>query len=192
MEQIIQCSRAGTAHQFCPRESRIALGSSLIIRYCKTFVKDDYEEATLILDDLTTSSSPGDPFVVFAQQMVTVLAILRSTAHCSPEYSEEAAYCVRGVTASSSVEESAIGFDPEGVARKRFRDFGLIRDTSQTFSFFPLTKTNMGKYFGVSLGGWEGKFYEGSDLPKLERIEEILSCYDKGLYDRFLFIFLVY
>ena len=175
MEQIIQCLRAGTAHQLCRRVSRIALAISLIIRYCKTFVEDDYEEAAFILDDFTTSSSPGDPFVAFAQQMVTVLAILRSTSHCSPEYSEEAAYRVHALPASSSVDESTIVFDSEGVARKRFRDFGFLEDMSQIFSFLPLTKTSLGNYFGVSLGGWERKFDEDSDLRKLERIGEILS-----------------
>jgi hypothetical protein len=172
MEQIIECLRTGRGHQICGRESLIALAMGLFIRYCNTFVNDDYEEAASILDEFITSSSPGDTLVALAQQLVTFLAMLRSSSHCTPEYSEEAIY--RALSDSSSVEEPAIVFDREGVARKRFRDFGFSEDVSQIFPFFPLTRTSLGEYFGFSPRNLEDLFDDNPDLRKLEKITGIL------------------
>jgi hypothetical protein len=174
MEQIIACLRAGRAHQLCTREARIGLAMGLLIRYCKTFVNDDYEEAASILDEFITSGSPEDTHVALAQQLVTVLALLRSSSHCTPEYSEEAVYRLRAFSGSSSEEEPAFIFHPEGVARKRFRDFGFIEDGSRIFPFFPLTTTSFGEYMGISPRQLK---YADSDpsLRKLEPISEILS-----------------
>ena len=171
LEQIIECLRTGRAHQLCGRESRIGLAIGLFIRYCKTFVNDDYEEAVSILDEFIASISPGDSFVAFAQQLVTILAMLRSSSHCSPEYSEEAIY--RVLSDPSSVEEPAIVFDPEGIARKRFRDFGFNGDVSRIFQFFPLTRTSLGEFFGFSPRHLEDDIKNDSDLRKLEKISGI-------------------
>jgi hypothetical protein len=144
----------------------------LFIRYCNTFVNDDYEEAASILDEFIISSSPGDTLVALAQQLVTFLAMLRSSLYCTREYSEEAIY--RALSDSSSVEEPAIVFDPEGVARKSFRDFGFSEDVSRIFSFFPLTRTSLGKCFGFYPRNLEDLFDDNPDLRKLEKITGIL------------------
>jgi hypothetical protein len=172
LEQIIECLRTGRAHQLCGRESRIALAMGLLIRYCKTFANDDYEEAASVLDEFITSSSPGDTLVAVARQLVTFHAMLRSSSHCTPEYSEEAIY--RALSDSSSAEEPAIIFDPEGIARKRFRDFGFSEEVSQIFSLFPLTRTSLGEYFGFSPRNLEDLFDDDPDLRKLEQITGIL------------------
>jgi hypothetical protein len=111
LEQIIECLRAGRAHQLCTCEARIGLAIGLFIRYCKTSVNDDYEEAASILDEFVTSSPPEDTYVALARHLVTVLALLRSTSHCTPEYSEEAMYRVRALSDSSSVEEPTLVVD---------------------------------------------------------------------------------
>ena len=169
MEQIIECLRTGRAHQQCGRVSRIALAFGLFIRYCKNFVNDDYEEATSALGEYITSSSPGDPLVAVARQMGTFSAMLRSSTHCSPEYSEEAIYRVLS-DPSSVVEEPAVVFNPEGIARKRFRDFGFNGDVSRLSQFFPLTETSLGQYFGFSPWYWEDYANSDSDVRKLEQI----------------------
>ncbi len=58
-------------------------------------MNDDYEEAVSVLDEMTSSSPPGDgrdKFVATTQSLATTLAILRSDTHLTPEYSEEAIY----------------------------------------------------------------------------------------------------
>jgi hypothetical protein len=128
MDQSIECLRVARERQVKPlqREARFALALCLKIRYCMTFVDDDYEEAASILDEIITSSPPGDLFVAMAQQAVTALALMRSSSHQTPEYSEEAIYRVRSLLGSSSVEQSPVAFDLEGAANARLRCFGLI------------------------------------------------------------------
>ncbi len=62
-------------------------------------MNDDYEEAPSILDEIITPSSPGDSqdeFVARIQEIVTTLAMMRSTSHQTLEYA---------FLGSSSVEE---------------------------------------------------------------------------------------
>jgi CHAT domain-containing protein len=104
-----------------------------------TFENDDYEEAASILDEIITSSPPGD--VAGLQQIVAELAVVRSTTHESPEYLEETIYRTRAFLDSSSVGEpfhSSLLFDLEGTAKQRFRYFGFVEGLEASSSPFSL------------------------------------------------------
>ena len=96
-------------------------------------MNDDYEEAASILDEIITSSFPGDTLAAFAQQALPALAHLRSTSHCTPEYSEEALYRVHAFRGSSSVQERVDVLGPEFIAISRIQNFGSKEDLWQNF-----------------------------------------------------------
>jgi hypothetical protein len=123
LDPLIECLRVAREHQlYLYGATPYVLGLCLITRYSMTFVDDDYEEAATILDGIITSSLPG-MYVARAQQAVTVLALIRSNSHRTPEYSEEAIYRVRSMLDSSSVEQSPVAFDLDGAANARFMSF---------------------------------------------------------------------
>src|SRR6266404_1704185 len=109
LDQIIACLRLARMHKPDLPVVRFALAFSLGIRYCMTFMNDDYEEAASILDELITSNSPGDSrdgLVAEVQRMVTGLSVIRSKTHQTPEYSEESLYRARTFLISSPEEHS--------------------------------------------------------------------------------------
>jgi hypothetical protein len=97
-----------------------------------TNVNDDYEEAASILDEIIASSFSGDSqdnLVVRAQKMMTGLAMLRSTMHQTPEYSEEAIYHAHAFVNSSPEEHPiypCLNHPLEVAAKQRYRYFGFI------------------------------------------------------------------
>jgi hypothetical protein len=92
VDQFIEYLRAAREHQLMQDEARLALACCLYVRYSRTSMNDDYEEAASMLDEVITSGSAEDSFVAPAQQLVTMLATLRSSSHQTPEYSEEKIY----------------------------------------------------------------------------------------------------
>ncbi|KAI9445761.1 hypothetical protein BJY52DRAFT_1228705 [Lactarius psammicola] len=98
-----------------------------ITLFVRTFVNDDYEEAASILDGLITSSSPEDSQDEY--YLVTALAVTRSKAHRTPEYSVEAIYRACAFL-SSSLAHVEQPFHPalvealEETAEHRFYYFG--------------------------------------------------------------------
>jgi tetratricopeptide (TPR) repeat protein len=136
LDELIECLRAAKKRRPDLLKARISLAMSLIARYSTTYMNDDYEEAASILDKIITSGSPGDSqdeFATIAQGIAITfagkLAGMRSTAHEDPEYSEEAIYCARAFHSSSSAKEifhSSVGFQPEDLAKRRFKYFGPI------------------------------------------------------------------
>ena len=131
MEEVIECLRAAKGQQLFRDESRGILAYCLITRYCITLVNDDYEEATSIMDELITSSSPGDIFVAQVQQLVAGLAIWRANHHGNPEYSEVSAYRARSFLDSSPQNQlpclqGLANHFLDGTTMRRFRYFGSI------------------------------------------------------------------
>ncbi|KAI9457830.1 CHAT domain-containing protein [Lactarius psammicola] len=130
LDQVIECLRAARKHKPYLRAARYGLAWSLICRYRMTFVNDDYEEAVSVLDELITSSSPGDrqgEFIAEAQQLLTMLAMVRSKLHETPEYSEEAIYRAHTFLSLDPVERRGLPIVSEvleDVAGWRFRYFG--------------------------------------------------------------------
>ncbi|KAH9014692.1 CHAT domain-containing protein [Lactarius pseudohatsudake] len=123
LDQVIECLRLARERRPDVCVARISLAWSLICRYITTFVNNDYEEAVSILNEFIASSSAGDDEVVTEiQTMVTRLAMIRSMAHGTPEYLEEAIYRVRTFPGVSPLKDPFAAYT-EG---KRFRFFGSI------------------------------------------------------------------
>src|SRR6266702_163853 len=174
LDQVIECLREARKHKPDQRNARFVRAYSLTCRYFLTFVHDDYEEAASVLDEITTSSSPGDSrdkFVAEAQRMVTTLAMIRSTAHHSPEYSEEAMYRARAFLGQSSVKEPfdpALFFDLEGTAKRRVSYFCPIEGIEASSGNSPLSRPM--PVVSVKDSSEFGRVYK-----KMELLEGLLS-----------------
>ncbi|KAH9014459.1 hypothetical protein EDB84DRAFT_1636638 [Lactarius hengduanensis] len=92
LDQVIECLRLAKIHKPKLRRAHFALALYLRARHYMTLVNDDYEEFASTLDEIITSSPPGDSqdegIVTQAQELVTAVAMFRSSAHKSPEYME--------------------------------------------------------------------------------------------------------
>jgi hypothetical protein len=132
LDELIECLRAATKRRPDLPEGRAAFAQSLVSRYYITGANDDYQEAMSILDEIITFENSQDKYVAIFQGhatgLATVLAMIRSEAHWSPEYSEEAIYRTRTCLSSSSYTEFFFNpeLNPEFPAQQRFRFFGPI------------------------------------------------------------------
>ncbi|KAH9057580.1 CHAT domain-containing protein [Lactarius vividus] len=140
LDQLIECLRAARKRKQDLREARFALAFSLGCRYSMTFVNGDYEDAMSILDEIITSSSPGDSqdeFVAIAQGIVIMLA---GVTHATSEYSDRALYRARAFLGSYFLKKPShfgVVSELKDAAKQRFRYFGSIEglETSSGKSF---------------------------------------------------------
>ena len=168
VDQYIECLRAARGHQLVRDEVRLGLAACLIIRYGRTFMNDDYEEAASMLDEVITSSSAEESYASQAQQLVTMLAVWRSNAHHTPEYSEETTYRIRELLGSPFVKELLIPglvFDLEGAANKRSVHFGFLIDAVKEYPNFSYSQRQQ-KITGMTITKPEDDDSEISRLYK--------------------------
>ena len=134
LDELIEFSRVARKRRPDLLEGHRTFAISLFSRYFMTYVNDDYEEATSILD-VIIARSPGnshDESVAKdraeATCLVTLLAMGRSIVYHTPEYLEEAIYRTRTCASSPSVKEHFPGtvFDLEATSKERSRYFGSI------------------------------------------------------------------
>ncbi|KAI9441132.1 CHAT domain-containing protein [Lactarius psammicola] len=185
-DPVVKCLRAAMVHKPNLREVRIALASCLGTHYCMTYVNDDYEEATSILDEIITSSSPGDSQdddVTLARELVTALSMIRSKTHDTPEYYEEAIYRARAFLDSLPHHSlgSFVNYTLEVTADKRFDYFGSIEGPEASSSNSPLSLPIP----VVSIRGFE--FDESKHRPKkdLDLLLGLLSGIRKNNITKF-------
>ena len=175
VDEFIECLRAAREHQLSPDAVRLALACCLYVRYIKTFVNDDYEEAVSMLDEIIASSSLGDTCVAPAQQLVTMLAVLRSSSHQTPEYSEEAIYRVRDFLGSSSVKDAfhpGFGVDLQGAANQRSLYFRPnIQDSKESFRNSSFSQSAL-RMFGISYAEHE---VDDSEFGRVTKNADLLS-----------------
>ena len=132
LKPVIDCLRLARMHKPVLRYARLAFVICLCIRYLRTFVDDDYEEASSVLDEINTSRSPRgsmDEFATAVQQVVTQMAVARSTTYEILEYSEEAIYQARAFLSSFPVEHPLsplVNHYLEDTAKQRLRYFGSV------------------------------------------------------------------
>jgi CHAT domain-containing protein len=178
LDQLIECLRMVRKHRPHLREARFALGFCLGIRYCMTFVNDDYEEAASAFDGIFTSNSAvasQDDFIARAQRLATGLAFIRSKAHQTPEYSEEAIYRARPFLRSPLEDHplfnSLVDASFEETAKRRFHYFGSIEgiEAPSEYSWASRIVEASGDY-----GGDDSDF--GRVYSKVVLLEELFSC----------------
>ncbi len=181
LNQVIECLRLAKMHKPRLRKAHVALFYCLFVRYCMTFVNDDYEEAASILDEIIASSSPGDSQdedVTVLRRIVTVLAVARSRMHDTPEYSEEAMYRARAFLSSSPVEHPLNHFvnqSLEGGSEQRLRHFGSIDGLETSSSNSPLSQPVQ----VVSFGEYEDDDSDFGRGDKTKLLRGLLS----GIHD---------
>ncbi|KAI9452974.1 hypothetical protein BJY52DRAFT_873987 [Lactarius psammicola] len=144
IDQVVKCMRAAMAHKPGLRDARFALAICLGTHYCMTYVNDDYEEAVSIMDEIITSTPPGDSqdgFAALAQELVVALAMIRSTAHKTPECLEEAIYRARAFISSFPEHPFSpfVNYSLEVTANQRFGYFGSIEGLEGSSSDSPLS-----------------------------------------------------
>ncbi|KAI9430363.1 hypothetical protein BJY52DRAFT_1219327 [Lactarius psammicola] len=169
--QVIECLRLVRKHKPDLLGARLSLAFSLVNRYSMTFVNDDYEEAASIFDEIITSISTRDgqgESVALFQETVTSLAMLRSIARKTPEYTEEAIYRARATPSLSS----RIDHFAAMAAVQRFGYFGSIEGPKASTSNLPLSQP-------VPVRPIE----ELEDFPEIDQWEKVLDLL-KGLLSR--------
>jgi CHAT domain-containing protein len=132
LHQPPQSLRLARMHKPELRYVQLALVVCLFGRYLSAFLEDDYEEAADVMDEIIASRSPGDSPDEIAdaiQQIVTQMAVVRSTTYETLEYSEEAIYHVRAFL-SAFPNKALLGSHfkhyLETTANQRLRYFGSI------------------------------------------------------------------
>jgi len=177
LNPVIGCLRLARVHKPELRNARFILAFCLSIRYGITFVNDDYDEAASILDEIITSSSPGDgqdKFVATARALVTGLAMIRSVTHQTPEYSEEAIYRARAFLGSSLVVDpfiSVLNNSLENTAKQRFTYFGPIEGLEASSDISPLSQPVPAVSFG-EYGDGDSEF---DRVHKMNRLRGLIS-----------------
>ena len=137
LDELIGCMRVARKHRPDLLEGRIIFALSLAYRYFTTYEDDDYKEAVPILDEIITSSSPGnsqDESVAVARSHAILIATgisrVRSLVYANPEHLEEAMYRAHTYLSSSPFKEdpeyAADSWELEVTARQRFLYFGYI------------------------------------------------------------------
>jgi CHAT domain-containing protein len=134
-DELIEFLREAMKRRPDRPQGRAAFALSLVYRYYRTNGNDDYEEAMSILDEMTTSRNSQDKtmafFPAFATGLASFLAELRSSAHWSPEYLEEAIHRTRTCRDSSYTEFFSAPRNPEASAENRFLYFGSIQGVEE-------------------------------------------------------------
>jgi hypothetical protein len=126
LDQVIECLQLARMRKPKLRVAHSVLALCLSSRYFMNLVNDDYETAASILDEIT--SSPGDSqdeYLDALQQLVAMMAVIRSQAHTTPEYSEEAIYRVRARLVDYP-SDIFYNNSLESAAKQRLRYFGSI------------------------------------------------------------------
>ncbi|KAI9429151.1 hypothetical protein BJY52DRAFT_1200656, partial [Lactarius psammicola] len=165
---VIECLRLVRKHKPDLLSAHFALALSLGKRYVMTFVNDDYEEAASIFDEIITSISARDgqgEYVTLFQETVTILAMVRSSARKTPEYTEEAIYRARAIPNLSSEMDRFAAM----AAEQRLGYFGSIGGPKASTSNLPLSQPLPVR-----------PIEELEDYPEIDPWEKINEAIEKG------------
>ena len=167
LDQLIECLRLARMYKPELQSAHLTLAFCLLVRYQTTFINDDYEEGASILDEIVTSSSPGecrDESVAMLQLGVTIQALVRSRLHGNPEYSEEAIYRAQAFLSSSSVDDpirAVVAAMLDYNAKSRLQYFGSVEDLEESFR--------------KSLVSFEGHKYATPESDRIREKVELLT-----------------
>ena len=126
--QVIDCTRE--ALKICPPDFcdiHLGFAGALAIRYLTHNLEEDYEEATIVLENIISSH----PDHASAPALLAGLAHTRSVLYRSPELSEEAMSHFRTLLDNPSLPDSFRASATEALAihtRMRFERFGQTED----------------------------------------------------------------
>ena len=129
LDELIECFR--DAVKVCPSGSHgviYSLAYTLGIRFIQTHSKEDYEEATVLLERILEPGGCPDSFRVMPSSLAIALARWGSVFFREPEYSEVALSRLRAESSSPSLDERLrLSFASNLVSQTdiRFREYSL-------------------------------------------------------------------
>jgi CHAT domain-containing protein/tetratricopeptide (TPR) repeat protein len=147
LDEVIECLQE--AMKVCPpgsdnasflRVLRLSVAGQLRTRFITTHSLDDYEEATVLLENILDPSQPGrstDSICGRASTLASQLAVARDSFFRNPEYAEVAISRLRATLSSSSIgEELRLQFTEmlSMHVRDRFRNYSLSESLEEANS----------------------------------------------------------
>ena len=139
LDELIECFRG--AVKVCLSGSHAVIYSlayTLGIRFMQTHSKEDYEEATVLLERILEPGGCPDSFWAIPSSLAITLAHGRSVFFQEPEYSEVAISRLRAASSSPSLDERLrLAFASSLVAQTgiRFREYSLDENLQEGNSY---------------------------------------------------------
>ena len=195
LDEVIECLRdAVKVCSLAPDSYKVmyALANALNIRFMKTHSKEDYEEATVVLERILEPGGCPDSFRFLPSSLAITLAHGRSAFFQEPEYSELAISRLRAISSFESPfldEELRLVFTSSLATqtRHRFREYSLDESLEEANSYISQlvnassssSLAESAELFLVSEAVRET--YSATDIQqKIEHLENLLSITPPG------------
>ena len=191
LDEIIECFR-GTV-KVCPSVSYkviYSLACTLGIRFMRTHSKEDYEEATVLLERILEPGGCPDSFRVIPSSLAIAIAHVRSLWFREPEYSEALIARLRAESSSPSLDERLrLAFTSSLVTQTgiRSREYSLDEGLQEGSSYMSqIVNTSSSSSLAESaedLTWLEAvrETYSATDIQqKIEHLEQLLSITPPG------------
>ena len=193
LDEIIECLRnALKVCSLAPASFKVmyALAKALNIRFMRAHSKEDYEEATAMLERILKPGGCPDSFRVLPSTLSITLAHGRSAFFGEPEYSELAISLLRAESSSPSLDErlrAVFTSSLEIQTRHRFREYSLNESLEEANSYTSQlvnvsSPANLEEYAQEkSLSDAVRQTYSATDMQqRIEHLEYLLSITPPG------------
>jgi hypothetical protein len=141
LDQVIEYLQLAKLRKPKLRVAHIVLALCLTTCYFMNLVDDDYEAAASILGKITSSHGESqDAYLAVLKPLVAMMAVIRSQAHTTSEYSE-AKYGDRARLVDHPFD-TFFQCSLETVAKQRFRYFGSIDLEASSGAGSPLSRSH--------------------------------------------------
>ena len=191
LDGIIECFR--NAVKVCGHTSykvMNALAKALSIRFMKEYSKEDYEEATMVLERILKPGGCPDSFRGRPSALAVLLADRRSYLFREPEYSELAISLLRAESSSHFFgERLRLKFTSslEVQTRRRFREYNLNESLEEATSYTSqivnaLSSASLAESaHEYALSNSVRETYSATDMQqKIEHLKHMLSITPPG------------
>jgi CHAT domain-containing protein/tetratricopeptide (TPR) repeat protein len=195
LDEVIECLR-DAVKVYLPdsydawHQVMYALGYTLGIRFIKTHSKEDYDEATAVLERILEPGGCPDSFRVETSSLAMVLAHGRSAFFQEPEYSEVAISRLREGFSSPFLDKSLRLLLTSSLATRtgiRFREYSLnesLEEAKTYISQLVSASSSSSVTESAELFSWSDfvrETYSATDIQqKIEHLESLLSITPPG------------
>ena len=195
LDEMIDCLRnAVKVCSLAPASYKVmyALAKALKLRFIEAHSKEDYDEATVVLEKILEPGGCPESFRILPSILATTLAHWRSDLFGEPEYSELAISRLRTHSSSPSLDERLrVPFKSSlaSLTRRRFEEYGLNESLEEANSYIShLVNDSSSPAAGLAESAqeltWSSDFretYSATDIQqKIEHLEHLLSITPPG------------
>ena len=195
LDEMIDCLRnAVKVCSLAPASYKVmyALAKALKLRFIEAHSKEDYDEATVVLEKILGPGGCPESFRILPSILATTLAHWRSDLFGEPEYSELAISRLRTHSSSPSLDERLrVPFKSSlaSLTRRRFEEYGLNESLEEANSYIShLVNDSSSPAAGLAESAqeltWSSDFretYSATDIQqKIEHLEHLLSITPPG------------